>query len=94
VGMARSFYLLLACGFGGGFVAVVFDVVLGGFGGVMGGVYLMAVGRVGVVCGCFVVASFVMLRGGAVMSRGVFMMLGGFGVVLGGLLAHVDFLSN
>ncbi len=85
--------VLQAGSFGGGLVAVMFDVGLGGFGGVMGGVLEMAVRGVGVVRGGFVIAGFVMLRGGAMMSRGVFMMLGGLVVMLGGLLAHGSFLS-
>jgi hypothetical protein len=83
---------LLPCRFGGGLVAVVFDVGLGGFGGVVRGVLQMAVSGVGVMRSSFVVAGFVVLRGGTVMSCGVLVVLGGFAVMFGGLLAHVRLL--
>jgi hypothetical protein len=55
---------------------VVFHVRLGGLGGVVAGVLMMAVREVGVMrCG-FVLACFVMLGGFLVMARRVFVMLG------------------
>ncbi len=62
---------------------VVFHVRLGGLGGVMAGVLMMAVREVGVMRGGFVLACFVMLGGFLVMARRVFVVLGCCVVVFG-----------
>jgi len=58
-----------------GLVAVVLDVRLGGLGGVMRGVLVMPVCRMGVVGGGLMVARFVVLRRRTMMFRGVFVVL-------------------
>ena len=70
------------------FVAVVFDVKLGSFGGVMRGVVRVTVCGVGVVGGRFVVPCFVMFRCFPVMLRCVFVMLGCLMMVLCCLFGH------
>jgi hypothetical protein len=55
---------------------VVFDVRLGGFGGVMRSVLVMAVRQVRVMRGGFMLARFVMLGGFLVMASRVFVMFG------------------
>jgi hypothetical protein len=55
---------------------VVFDVGLGGFGGVVRSVLMMAVREVRVVRGGFVLSRFVVLGGLLVMASCVFVMLG------------------
>ncbi len=55
---------------------------------VMHGIKVMAVRRVGMVRGLFVVAGCVMLRCLVVVAGGVLVVLGGLGVVLGAFLAH------
>jgi hypothetical protein len=55
---------------------VVLDVRLGGFGGVMRSVLMMAVREMRVMRGQFVLAVLVVLGGGFMMARRMFMMLG------------------
>jgi hypothetical protein len=73
------------CGFQPLFVAVVFGVHLGGFGGVVGCMVEVAMGCMGVMRRLFVVASFmvgcsffVVVCGVLVMLRSQMMMLGSF----------------
>jgi hypothetical protein len=65
-----------------GFVSVVFDVQLRRFGGVMGGVVRVTIGRVGVVSGCLMVARLVMPGGFTMVGRRVLVVLSGFEVML------------
>ena len=65
-----------------------FEVVLGGVLGVLRGVKVVSMGKVGVVCGGFVVAVGVILSGFVVMACSVFVMLRCVGVVLGCLTGH------
>jgi hypothetical protein len=67
---------------------VVFDVKLGGFGGVMGGVMMMAMSGVGVMRGEMMIAGFVVACGFAMMAGRVFVMLGCFVMMFGCLLGH------
>jgi len=65
-------------------LAVMLDVMLGGFGGVMAGMGAMAAGGVGMMRRDLVIVLLIMLGGFAVMARGLFMMLGGAVVMVAG----------
>jgi hypothetical protein len=77
---------LLICG--AGHLAVMLSVNLCCFGGVMGSVMKVAVGRVGVVRGQMVVTGFVMTSGFAMMPRGVFVVFRCFVMMLGCFFGH------
>jgi hypothetical protein len=64
------------------------NVLFGRFRSVMGGVMEVALGRVRMVRGGFVVTSFVMPGSLAMMSRGVLVMLGCLVMMLGCFLGH------
>lgn len=81
---------------GPGLVPVVLHVALCRFCGVMQGVMMMPVRRMSVMSRGFVIASFVMIRGVAMMLRRVFVMLGGLAMMRSCVLGHdssVDILS-
>jgi len=61
---------------------MVFDMELGRFGCVMGGVVGVSVGCVRMVSGCLMVACFVMPGGFTMVGRRVLVVLGGFEVML------------
>ncbi|MFZ0305897.1 MAG: hypothetical protein WAL75_24645 [Terracidiphilus sp.] len=67
------------------YFTVRFEVV---FGGVLGGVKMVSLGKVSVMRGGFVVAVIVMLGGFMVMACSVFVMLRCLGVMLGCLAGH------
>jgi hypothetical protein len=67
---------------------VFFSVGLRGFFGVMLGMQMMPVGRMGVVRGLFMVAAAVMFGRFAVVTGGVVVVFGGFAVVFNAFLAH------
>jgi hypothetical protein len=71
-------------------MAVMLDVRLGSFRGVMRGMMKMPLRRMSVVGGRFVVPSFVMLGRFAMMLCRVVVMLRRFGVVLRCLLGHMS----
>jgi hypothetical protein len=83
---------LVAGGFG--LFAVVLDVKLRGFGGVVSSVLMMAVGEMRVMTSEMMVRSFVMLCGLAMMTRGVVVMFCCFAVMLCGFLRHESSLRN
>jgi hypothetical protein len=62
--------------------------MLGGFFGVVLGLYVMAVGQMRVVGGLLVIARFVVLGGNPVVLGSFFMMLGCLDMMFGGLLRH------
>ena len=70
------------------FLAVRCRVVLSRFRGVVLGLYMMAVGHMGVVAGLFVVACLVMLRGGQVVFRSLLVVRGCLAVMYSALLRH------
>ncbi|MGA8528503.1 MAG: hypothetical protein WB622_02245 [Acidobacteriaceae bacterium] len=59
-----------------------FDVVPRCLVGVLGGVRLVSVGKVGVMGGCLMIAGFVVLRGFGVMVGGHSVMVGGLMVMM------------
>lgn len=61
---------------------------LGGFGGVVHGVMMMAVGDVCMVSGHVVIAGFEVTRGFAMMASCVFVVFGCFAVVLDCFVGH------
>ncbi len=65
-----------------------FEVVFGGVFGVLGGVNMVSVSQMGVVCGGFVVAVGVVPGGFMVMACSVLVMLRCLGVMLGCLAGH------
>jgi len=69
-------------------LAVVGHMMLGGFFGVVFGLYVMAVGQMRVVSGPFVIARFVVFGGNPVVLGSFFMMLGCLDMMFGGLLRH------
>jgi hypothetical protein len=69
------------------------DVQLGRLRGMMRGVVLVALGTVGVVRGCFVVAGLVLLGGLAVMSRCVLVVFGCLVMVFYRLFGHLSSLD-
>jgi hypothetical protein len=69
------------------------DVLLGGLGGVVCGVMMMALSRVGMMSSGLVIAGFMLTRGFAVMAGCVFVVFGCFSMVLGRLLGHVSSLN-
>jgi hypothetical protein len=73
---------------GFGVFAVVFDVKLCGFRGVVSSVLVMAVGEMRVMTGEMMIASFVVLCGLAMMTGGVVVMFCCFVVMLDGMLGH------
>jgi hypothetical protein len=76
---------LVAGGFG--LFAVVFDVKLGGLGGVVSSVFMMAVGEVRVMTSEMMISSFVVFCGLAMMTCGVVVMFRCFVVMLD-MLGH------
>jgi len=75
------------------FVAVMLDVLLCGFGGVVSGVMQVALRSVSVVGGGLVIAVFVMHGSFAMMTSCVFVMFRCFGVMFRGLLRHLSSLN-
>lgn len=73
---------------------MVFHVSFGGFGSVMGGVLMVALGQNGMVSGFFMAPGFVVLSRFTVMSSSVFMMLGGATMMLSSFLRHNGPLSR
>ena len=65
-----------------------FSVGLRGFFGVMVGMQMMPVGRMGMVRGLFMVAAAVVFGRLAVVTGSVFVVFGGFAVVFSAFLAH------
>jgi len=74
--------------------AVGLDVVLGSVLGVFGGVHMVAVGKVGVVGGRFMVAFVVVTRGFAVVARSVLVVFRCLGVMMHCFFRHGEFLST
>jgi hypothetical protein len=81
-------------GRGFGLVAVVLGVELGSFGGVVGGVMMMAVGDMGMMGGHVVVAFPVVPCGFAMMACGMFVVFGGAMMMLGCFFGHVILLCG
>ncbi len=75
-------------------MAVRFDVVLGGFFCVLGGLDMVAVCQVGMVGGGFVIAAFMVLGGFAVVARSVVVVLRCLLVMLNCFVGHEEFLSS
>jgi hypothetical protein len=72
-------------------VAVFAHMSLGSFMSMLFGVGVMALRRVGVMRGLFVIARIVMLCGSVMLFSGVFVMFRSFAVMLGGFLGHDGF---
>jgi hypothetical protein len=72
-------------------VAVLGSVVIACLRGMMRGVVEMALRRMGMVAGLFVIARIMVFRRCTVMGRGVLVMLRSFAVVLRGFFRHVKF---
>jgi hypothetical protein len=73
---------------GFGLFAVVLHVKLGGFGGVVSRVCMMAVGEMRVMTSEMMIPGFVVLCRLAMMTRGVVVMVCCFVVMLDGMLGH------
>jgi hypothetical protein len=69
-------------------VAVMLNVQLGGFGGVMVGVMIVSGCAMGVVGSLLVVAGLVALRGLAMVLGSLFVVLGGVQMMLSGVFRH------
>jgi hypothetical protein len=67
---------------------VVFQVGFGGFGCVVGGVFVVSLSEDGMVSGFFMVPGFVVLGRFTVVSRSMFVMFGGGTVMLFRFLGH------